>query len=171
MGKTTLAKNLFASYCREGDPDIEDGPHTVAEFIEAAEVGCTEIEVQVQPEESETITSFHYVIQVSYLSFIRPSYVTLLVLADKRASQFGYDTQAMQHDLSVCAMQGACDLLQSACMELLPGTAVLSTVGHGKAVPDAHPSLASLFGELRDDQLVVCTFLDAAWASLCSLSK
>lgn len=64
MGKTTLANNLFAAYCREGDPDMSDGPRTVQEFTEDPEAGLTDIEVQVQPEESDPITSFHYYIQV-----------------------------------------------------------------------------------------------------------
>ena len=67
VGKTTLAKNLFAAYCREGDPAIQDGPHTVQQFTEAPEAGCTDIEVQVQPEDSDTVTSFHYCIQASHL--------------------------------------------------------------------------------------------------------
>ncbi|KAK9827906.1 hypothetical protein WJX74_008536 [Apatococcus lobatus] len=63
VGKTTLAKNLFAAYCREGDPAVQDGPSTVQQFTEDPEAGCTDIEVQVQPEDSETVTSFHYCIQ------------------------------------------------------------------------------------------------------------
>ncbi|KAK9862901.1 hypothetical protein WJX84_011679 [Apatococcus fuscideae] len=63
VGKTTLIKNLFAAYCREADPAIQDGACTVQQFVDVPEAGCTDIEVQVQPEGCESITSFHYCIQ------------------------------------------------------------------------------------------------------------
>ncbi len=66
VGKTTLVKNLFAAYCRESDPAIQDGPRTVQDFADSPEASCTDIEVQVQPEDSETVTSFHYCIQARF---------------------------------------------------------------------------------------------------------
>ena len=70
VGKTTLVKNLFAAYCRESDPAIQDGPRTVQEFADSPEASCTDIEVQVQPDECDTVTSFHYCIQVSKVASV-----------------------------------------------------------------------------------------------------
>lgn len=73
VGKTTLIKNLFAAYCREADPAIQDGACTVQQFVDVPEAGCTDIEVQVQPEGCESITSFHYCIQASLSGILQDS--------------------------------------------------------------------------------------------------
>ena len=66
VGKTTLIKNLFAAYCRDSDPDIQDAARTIQAFAERPEESCTDVEVQVQPEDGDTVTSFHYCIQAGH---------------------------------------------------------------------------------------------------------
>lgn len=142
VGKTTLANNLFAAYCREGDADMSDGPHTVQEFTEDPEAGCTDIEIQVQPEESEPKTSFHYYIQVCYRLFpallIWPG-LCLLASRLQCSHVAGYEMKVIQNGLSMPCWASVTSCTR--CMKLpLVCIAPLTCSWYGKASRNCCPT-------------------------------